>query len=107
LLRELAMHIAAAAPAYANRDAVPAAVIERERAVYRAQMEGSGKPANVMDKIVEGKLGSFYAQTVLPEQPSIRDPKISVADMLKEAAKRVGGTPAVSRFVRYKVGEAG
>jgi elongation factor Ts len=68
-------------------------------------MEGSGKPANVIDKIVEGKLGAFYTQVVLPDQPSIRDPKMTVADVLASAGKSLGATVSVSRFARLKVGE--
>jgi elongation factor Ts len=105
LLREIAMQIAAASPAYATRQDVPADVIGKEKVVYRAQMENSGKPANVIEKIVEGKLGSFYAQTVLPEQPSIRDPKKTVAQVIAEAAKTLGAPVTVSRFARFKVGE--
>jgi elongation factor Ts len=105
LVRELAMQIAAASPSYATRQEAPADVIEKEKAVYRAQMENSGKPANVIDKIVEGKLGSFYAQAVLPEQASIRDPKTTVAQVIAEAAKTIGGPIVVSRFARFKVGE--
>jgi len=105
LVRELAMQIAAASPSFATRQEVPADVIEKEKAVYRGQMENSGKPANVIDKIVEGKLGSFYQQAVLPEQASIRDPKTTVAQVIAEAAKTIGGTVTVSRFARFKVGE--
>jgi len=105
LVKEIAMQIAAASPAYVARAAVPAAVLEREKTIYRAQMEGSGKPANVIDKIVEGKLGSFYAQVVLPDQASIRDPKTTVADVMAAAAKALGTPIAVSRFARLKVGE--
>ena len=68
-------------------------------------MENSGKPANVIDKIVEGKLGSFYAQVVLPDQPSIRDPKMTVADVIAAANKALGAPVAVTRFARLKVGE--
>jgi elongation factor Ts len=69
-------------------------------------MEHSGKPANVLDKIVEGKLGSFYQQVVLPDQPSIREPKQTVAQVLAEASKTLGAPIAVTRFARLKVGEA-
>ncbi|MGE0449159.1 MAG: translation elongation factor Ts [Vicinamibacterales bacterium] len=106
LVKEIAMQVAAASPSYASRGEVPAAALENERAIYRAQMESSGKPANVIDKIVEGKLGSFYAQTVLIDQPSIRDPKQSVADVIAAANKTLGATLAVSRFARLKVGES-
>jgi elongation factor Ts len=69
-------------------------------------MENSGKPANVLDKIIEGKLGSFYSQVVLPDQPSIRDPKMAVKDVIAAANKTLGAQVAVTRFVRLKVGEA-
>lgn len=105
LLREIAMQIAAASPSYATRDEIPADVIEQEKSVYRAQVENTGKPAHVIDKIVEGKLGSFYAQVVLPDQPSIRDPKVTVAQVIADAARNLGGNVTVSRFVRFKVGE--
>ena len=106
LVREIAMQIAAASPSYATRDEVPASVIEQEKNIYRAQMENSGKPANVIEKIVEGKLGSFYGIAVLPDQPSIRDPKTTVAQVIADAAKTIGAPVRVSRFVRFKVGEA-
>jgi elongation factor Ts len=105
LVKELAMQVAAASPSYAARSEVPPDVLEKEKAIYRAQMEGSGKPANVLDKIVEGKLGSFYAQVVLPDQPSIRDPKMTVKDVITAAAKSLGAPIAVTRFARLKVGE--
>ncbi len=107
LVKEIAMQIAAASPAYLARESVPADVLEKEKAIYRAQMENSGKPANVIDKIVEGKLGSFYQQVVLPDQPSIRDPKVTVKAVLAEAAKALGAPVTVTRFARLKVGEAG
>jgi elongation factor Ts len=106
LVKELAMQIAAASPSYVSRQAIPADVLEKERAIYRAQMEGSGKPAAVIDKIVEGKLGSFYAQVVLPDQPSIRDPKMTVQDVIAAATKTLGASVAVNRFARLKVGES-
>ncbi|MGE3512172.1 MAG: translation elongation factor Ts [Vicinamibacterales bacterium] len=106
LVKEIAMQIAAASPSYATRGEVPADVLEKERSIYRAQMEGSGKPANVIEKIVDGKLGAFYAQMVLPDQPSIRDPKTTVTDVLAAANKTLGASVHVTRFVRLKVGEA-
>ena len=106
LVKEIAMQIAAASPGYVSREAVPADVLEKERGIYRAQMESSGKPANVIDKIIEGKLGSFYSQVVLPDQASIRDPKMTVAQVIADANKTLGGSLAVTRFARLKVGEA-
>ncbi len=106
LVKEIAMQVAAASPQYVSRDVVPADVLDKERSIYRAQMENSGKPANVLDKIVEGKLGAFYQQVVLPDQPSIRDPKMTVAQVVAAATKSLGAPIAITRFVRYKVGEA-
>ena len=106
LVKEIAMQVAAASPSYAARDGVPGDVLEKEKAIYRAQMEGSGKPAQVIDKIVEGKLGAFYAQVVLVDQPSIRDPKLPVKDVIAQAAKALGVPITVTRFARLKVGEA-
>ena len=106
LVKEIAMQIAAASPTHVSRAAVPADVLDKERAIYRAQMENSGKPANVIEKIVDGKLGSFYAQVVLPDQPSIRDPKMSVADVISAAGKTLGAPVTVTRFARLKVGES-
>jgi elongation factor Ts len=106
LAKEIAMQIAAASPSYVGRTEVPTDVLEREKGVYRAQMEGQNKPAQVIDKIVEGKLGSFYAQVVLPDQPYIRDPKMTVADMIATAVKTLGAPVTISRFARLKVGEA-
>lgn len=106
LVKEVAMQIAAASPLYASREAVPMEVIEKERAIYRAQIEGSGKPAPVIEKIVEGKLGSFYSQFVLGDQPYIRDPKTTVANVIATANKTLGLHTRVARFTRLKVGEA-
>ena len=108
LVKELAMQVAAASPSYASRAEVPADLLEKEKAIYRAQMEGSGKPANVLEKIIEGKLGSYYKQTVLTDQDSIRDTtgKTSVKDVLAAANKALGASVSVTRFARLKVGEA-
>jgi elongation factor Ts len=105
LVKEIAMQIAASSPTYVSRSAVPGEILEKEKSIYRAQMEASKKPANVIDKIVEGKLGSFYAQVVLPDQESIRDSKLTVADVLTAASKALGAPVSVSRFARLRVGE--
>jgi len=108
LAKEIAMQIAAASPTsaqYVSRDVVPADVLEKEKSIYRAQMENSGKPANVIDKIVEGKLGAFFSQVVLPDQESIFDPKMKVKDRLAAANKALAASVSVTRFVRLKVGE--
>ena len=105
LVKEVAMHIAAADPKWVRREDVPADAIEKEKSIYRAQMEGSGKPANVLDKIVEGKLGSFYSQFVLLDQPSIRDGSVTIGQVVAAATAKTGENIQISRFTRYRVGE--
>jgi elongation factor Ts len=107
LARELAMHITAADPKYVRREDVPREVLEKEREIYRAQFDGSGKPASVIEKIVEGKLDSYYAQVCLLDQPSVRDPNIAIKQMIANAAAKTGENITVSRFVRFKLGELG
>jgi elongation factor Ts len=105
LLREIALQVAAASPQFVRREDVPAEVLDRERSIYRAQMENSGKPPEVIDKIVAGKLGSFYEQAVLLDQPSIRDPKTTVGQMLQATIAKLGENIGIARFVRFRVGE--
>jgi elongation factor Ts len=105
LVKEVAMHIAAADPKWVRREDVPAEAIEKEKAIYRAQMENSGKPANVLEKIIEGKLGNFYSQFVLLDQPSIRDGSMTVAQIVAQATAKTGENIQVNRFVRYRMGE--
>ena len=106
LVKELAMHVAAADPKWVRREDVSPDAIEKERNIYRAQMEGSGKPANVIDKIIEGKLGSFYSQFVLLDQPFVRDPSQTITQLVAETSAKTGENITVSRFVRYRVGDA-
>jgi elongation factor Ts len=105
LVKEVAMHIAAADPKWVRREDVPAEAIDKEKAIYRAQMENSGKPANVLEKIIEGKLGSFYSQFVLLDQPSIRDGSMTVAQVVAQATAKTGENIQINRFVRYRMGE--
>jgi len=105
LVKEVAMHIAAADPKWVRREEVPAEAVEKERAIYRAQMENSGKPANVLDKIIEGKLGSFYSQFVLLDQPSIRDGSMTVSQVVAQATAKTGENIQINRFVRFRMGE--
>jgi elongation factor Ts len=105
LVKEVAMHIAAADPKYVRREDVPAEVLEKEKSIYRAQVESSGKPASVIEKIIEGKLGSFYSQAVLLEQPSIRDAAVTIQQLVAEASAKLGENIAISRFARFRVGE--
>jgi len=105
LTREIAMHVAAADPRFVSREQVPESELEKEKEIYRAQFAGSGKPAPVIDKIVEGKLGSFYSQICLLEQPSVRDPSVTIEQMLQAATAKTGENITISRFVRFKLGE--
>lgn len=104
---ELAMHVAAAAPQYTTRAEVPPAAVEKEKEIYSAQMAASGKPAHVIDKIIEGKLGAFYEQICLVDQPTVRDPKIRVSQAVEAVSKAVGAPVAITGFARFKVGESG
>ena len=106
LVREVAMHIAAANPQVVTRDEVPEADVEREKVIFRAQFESSNKPAEVVDKIVDGKMNSYYQQVVLLDQPSIRDPKTSVQDLVTAAIAKMGENITISRFARFKIGES-
>ena len=106
LVKEVAMHIAAADPKWVRREDVPADAIEKEKNIYRAQMESTGKPAAVLDKIIEGKLGSFYSQFVLLDQPSIRDNSISISQLIAAASTKTGENIQVNRFVRFRVGDS-
>jgi len=105
LVKEVAMHIAAADPKWVRREDVPADAIEKEKSIYRAQMENTGKPASVLDKIIEGKLGSFYSQFVLLDQPSIRDTNVSISQLIAQASAKTGENIQVTRFVRFRVGD--
>jgi elongation factor Ts len=105
LAREIAMHIAAASPQYVRREDVPPDVIERERDIYRSQMKEQNKPPAVLDKIVDGKLNSFYEQVCLLDQPSIRDPKVTISQVVQQAISKMGENIAIPRFVRFKLGE--
>jgi elongation factor Ts len=105
LVKEIGMHIAAADPKWVRREDVPGEAVEKEKAIYRAQMENTGKPANVLDKIIEGKLGSFYSQFVLLDQPFVRDDKVTVSQLVAQASAKTGENIQIARFVRYRVGE--
>jgi elongation factor Ts len=105
LAREIAMHIAAASPQFVRREDVPPDVLERERGIYRAQLDGQKKPPQVIEKIVEGKLNSYFEQVCLLDQPSIRDPKVTIGQIVQQAIAKMGENIAIPRFVRFKLGE--
>lgn len=107
LVKSLAMQVAAANPSYVSREEVPAAVIEREKEIYRQQLADQKKPPQVLEKIIEGKLGKFYEDACLLDQAYIRDPsgKMRVKDLVGEMSAKTGEKVAVRRFARYQVGE--
>jgi elongation factor Ts len=101
------MHIAAVDPRYVRKEDVTEADLNREKDVYRAQAAATGKPAPVVEKIVEGKMGKFYEEVCLLEQPFIKDQTISIAQLIAAKIGKLGENIAVRRFARFKVGEAG
>ena len=104
-VRDLAMHIAAADPVAIDRTGVTADVIEREKRIYEEQVAQSGKPANIVEKIVLGKLEKFYADVCLLEQPFVKAPEKTVGDYLKETIVKFGENTVIRRFARFKLGE--
>ena len=105
LVRDVAMHIAAAEPRYVERTEVTAEILEREKAIYRDQAMESGKPANVVEKIVEGKMEKFYAEAVLLEQPFVKDTDTTIGQMITAKVAKIGENIKVRRFARFKLGE--
>ena len=105
LVRDVAMHIAAANPLALNPSDIPAEVVERERGVYAEQVKQEGKPEKMWDKIVEGKLNKFYKESTLLEQAFVKDPDRSVKDLITEVAAKTGENIVVRRFVRFALGE--
>ncbi len=107
LVRELAMQVAAADPKWVSRDQVPADEVEKEKDIFRAQMASAGKPAAVVEKIIAGKLDSFFERVCLLDQVSVRDAAKKVSHMIGEAVAKTGENIAVARFARFKLGDAG
>ena len=105
LVREIALHIASAAPLAVDRDGIPAADVERERRIAEQQFAESGKPESLREKIVEGKVEAFYKQNCLLSQEYVRDPKKKVGDLVKELSAKVGENIVVKRFARFQLGQ--
>jgi elongation factor Ts len=105
LLKDIAMQIAAANPRYLRAEEVPSERLTKEREIYRQQALESGKPEQVIEKIVDGKMHRFYSEVCLLEQAFIKDPERKVADILTEAVARLGENIQVKRFSRYQLGE--
>ncbi len=105
LVKDTAMQVAAANPLYLDRNKVPAEVLESERQILRAQAIESGKPEKVIDRIVEGRIDKFFSEVCLLDQPFIRDPAVTVQDLLSSTISRIGENITIRRFVRYQLGE--
>ncbi len=101
---EVAMHIAAAAPEYARPDDVPAEVVAKEREIYAAEMEGQNKPAEIIEKILDGKLNKYYEAVCLTNQPFIKDPEKSIQDLTTDLITKVGENVVIRRFTRMELG---
>ncbi len=108
LVKDVAMQVAAANPSFVSREEVPGAMVEKEREIYRQQMADQKKPPQVVDKIIEGKLEKFYAESCLLEQPFIRDAsgKTRLRDLVDQATSKMGERIVVKRFARFQVGES-
>jgi len=104
--KNIAMHIAASNPLGIKPEDISEEIVESEKDIYRAQALDMGKPENILDKIVEGKLKKFYQENCLLNQPFVRDPDISVADLMNELIAKIGENITIKRFVRYQIGES-
>jgi elongation factor Ts len=103
--KDIAMHIAASSPLYIQRENVSPEVLEREKDIYRAQAREGGKPEKIWDKIISGKLEKFYSEVCLLEQPFVKDPDLSIQDLLNGLIGKLGEKVEIRRFTRYQVGE--
>ena len=104
LAKELAMQIAAANPLYVTMEEVPAEMIEREKDIYREQMKSSGKPENVVEKIIEGKLAKYYSEVCLLEQEYIKDGSVKIKDLVKQKIAIFGENIEIGKFARFQIG---
>ncbi len=103
--KNMAMHIAAANPVGISPEDLPQAVTEREKDIYRAQAREMGKPEKMIDKIAEGKLNKFYKESCLLLQPYVRDPNVSIQDVLNDLIAKIGENITINRFARFQIGE--
>lgn len=105
LVKDLTLHIAATSPAGLKREDIPAELVESEKDIFRKQMEGAGKPADILEKIIEGKLGKFYSERCLLEQGFVKEPDIAIKSLLEAKGKELGDTITVNSFLRFGLGE--
>jgi elongation factor Ts len=104
-LKDIAMHIAAASPQFVRREEVSAELVEREKEIYRAKARETGKPENIIEKIIEGQVNKFYADICLMEQPYVKDPDKTVQAFLSETIAKIGENMSIRRFARFVLGE--
>jgi elongation factor Ts len=104
-VNDIAMHVAAANPRWLNKEEVPANEVEKEKAIFVAQAQATGKPPQVIEKIAEGKIGKFYEENCLLHQAFVKDPDKKIEDVVKEAIAKLGENIAIKRFVRFQLGE--
>ncbi len=105
LVKNIALHIAAASPSYVSSEEVPKDVLDEEREIIKEQFKDSGKPPEIVDKIVEGKLGKFFQETCLLDQPFIKDDKMSIKDLVTSFIAKFGENIVIRRFARYELGK--
>ncbi len=105
LIKDLTLHIAASAPKGLSRDDIPADIVEAERAIFRTRLLESGKPENILENIIKGQLGKFFAESCFLEQGFVKDPDITISQLLEQKGKELGDTLTVTRFVRFGLGE--
>lgn len=105
LVKDLTLHIAATSPAGLRREDIPADLVESEKDIFRKQMEGQGKPADILEKIIEGKLGKFYSERCLLEQGFVKDPDTTIKALLETKSRELDDSVTVTRFVRFGLGE--
>jgi len=106
LAKNIAMHIAATSPLGIKQEDVPEDVVEKEKEIFRAQAVEQGKPEKILDKIVDGKLSKFFKENCLMNQPYVRNPDITIADLLNETIAKIGENISIRRFTRYQIGES-
>lgn len=105
LVHDLALHIAFSNPTYIRPEDVPADVVEKQRAAFQVEAVATGKPANVLDRIIDGKMSKFYDEVCLLRQPFVKDDKLKVGDLVTQAIAKIGENIVVRRFTRYELGE--
>jgi elongation factor Ts len=106
LVHDVAMHIAATDPGYLRREEIPASVLDKEKEIARDRAKAEGKPAQVIDRIVEGRLAKFYEEVCLLDQPFVKEATLTVEQLVKTKIAKLGENIAIARFIRFKVGDA-